>query len=206
MSRCGGTFFLSAGGIMKIKRGAGVVFWGFLFIMVLSFNAFARNAADDNNTGADVQGGAELVTAQGTAVINDGDESSARNAAIRDALRKAVEQSVGVIVSSQTTVENYKLLSDRIYSNTSGYVHDYKIINEGASNNIYNVTIQATIGTKHLKDDLGAIGLLMKQKRMPRVAVIILEQNIGKKRMESSLLPRLGMKVILFPRSIPCMS
>ncbi len=172
---------------MNIKRVAGVVFWGFLFIMVLSFNAFARNAADDNNPGADVQGGAKLVTAQGTAVINNGDESSARNAAIRDALRKAVEQSVGVIVSSQTTVENYKLLSDRIYSNTSGYVHDYKIINEGASNNIYNVTIQATIGTKHLKDDLGAIGLLMKQKRMPRVAVIILEQNIGKKRMESSL-------------------
>ncbi len=171
---------------MNPKRVAEVVFC-ILFLTFLSFNVLTLNAAENNNSGTFALEGTQTVTAQGTAIINNGDESSARNAAINDALQKAVEQVVDTIVSSQTTVEDYKLLSDKIYSNASSYVHDYKIINEGAVNNIYNVTIQATIGTKHLRDDLGAVGLLMKQKRMPRVAVIILEQNIGGKRLESSL-------------------
>jgi hypothetical protein len=171
---------------MNLKRFAEVIV-GILFLTFLSFNVLAQNAADNNNSGTFALEGTKVVTAQGTAIINNGDESSARNAAINDALQKAVEQAVDTIVLSQTTVEDYKLLSDKIYSNASSYVHDYKIINEGAVNNIYDVTIQATIGTKHLRDDLGAVGLLMKQKRMPRVAVIILEQNIGGKRLESAL-------------------
>ena len=174
------------GGSMTIKKVAFGMFLG-LFIMSLPLKVFAGNAAESTNPAAGVQEGTKVVTAQGTAMINNGDESSARNAAINDALRKAVEQAVGTIVSSQTTVENYTLLSDKIYSNTSGYVHDYNIIKEGPNNNLYTVTVQATIGTKHLKDDLGAIGLLMKQKRMPSIAVIILEQNIGQKRLESAL-------------------
>lgn len=158
-----------------------------IFLLVLSFNAFAGEGNGITSSASSAPDNSKTVTAQGTAMINNNDEASARNAAINDAMRKAVEQAIGTIVSSQTTVENYKLLDDKIYSNTSGYVQDYKIVKEGANNNVYTVTIQATIGTAHLKDDLGAIGLLMKQKKMPRVAVIILEQNIGEKRFESAL-------------------
>ncbi len=157
-----------------------------LWSMIASSVAFALNGAGVTSSGTPAQPGTKVVTVQGTGMINNGDESSARDAAIQDALRKAVEQAVGTIVSSQTVVQDYKLLSDKIYSNTSGYVSDYKIINESHTDAVYNVTLQATVGTKHLKDDLSAIGLLMKEKKMPSVAVIILEQNIGAKRFDSS--------------------
>ena len=171
---------------MNRKRVVFIVFLG-LFIMTLPYRVIAGNDEKSTDSVSAAREVTKVFTAQGTAMINNGDESSARNAAINDALRKAVEQAVATLVSSQTTVDNYTLLSDKIYSNTSGYVHDYKIVKEGPNNNLYTVTVQATIGTKHLKDDLGAIGLLMKQKMMPSIAVIILEQNIGHKRMESAL-------------------
>ncbi len=155
-------------------------------LMAFSLNVMAQNGVGITASTHSMET-SRIVTAKGTSMIANGDESSARNAAINDAMRKAVEQAVGAIVSSQTTVENYNLLNDRIYSNTSGYIHDYKILDEGKKDNLYMVTIQATVGTKHLKDDLSAIGLLMKQKKMPRVAVIILEQNIGEKEFESAL-------------------
>ncbi len=171
---------------MGLKKGV-VAVCGAAFFVILSFNAFAQTGSDVTDSTVVLQNNGKVVTVQGTAMINNGDRSSARKAAINDAMRKAVEQAVGVIVSSQTTVENYKLLNDKIYSNTSGYIHNYKILSEGKDKNLYTVTIQATVGTKRLKDDLGAIGLLMKRKKMPRVAVIILEQNIGEKRFESAL-------------------
>ena len=133
---------------MTIKKVAFGMFLG-LFIMSLPLKVFAGNPAESTNPSAGVQEGTKVVTTQGTAMINNGDESSARNAAINDALKKAVEQAVGTIVPSQTTVDNYTLLNDKIYSNTSGYVHDYNIIKEGPNNNLYTVTVQATIGTKH---------------------------------------------------------
>lgn len=165
---------------MTRKRIAGLVAQ-VLLIIVASSAAFALNGADP------AQPGTQVVTVQGTGVINNGDESAARDAAIQDALRKAVEQVVGTIVPSQTIVQNYKQLNDTIYANTAGYVSDYKIVNEGPNTTTYTVTLQATVGMKHLKNDLSAIGLLTRQKKMPNVAVIILEQNIGATRLASSV-------------------
>ena len=81
---------------MTIKKVAFGMFLG-LFVMSLPLKVFAGNAAKSTNPGAGVQEGTKVVTAQGTAMINNGDESSARDAAINDALRKAVEQVLSVL-------------------------------------------------------------------------------------------------------------
>ena len=75
-------------------------------------------------------GDATEVTAVGQAAIMSNDVSMARDKAIEDALRKAVEQAVGAMVSSETVTQNYELLSDKILSKSKGYVRSYKIATE----------------------------------------------------------------------------
>jgi len=122
----------------------------------------------------------QTVSSDGIAAIVDGNTAIARDNAIGDALRKAVEQAVGTMVSAETVVQNFQLLSDKIYSQSQGYIQSYKIQSEGeAEATIYKVTIQAVVSIGGLKNDLTALGLLMQRKGMPRVLFMIAEQNIG---------------------------
>ena len=111
-------------------------------------------------------------------VVND-NKTIARDKALEDALKKAVEQAVGIFVSSEMIVENYSLLSDRIYTKSQGYIQNYKIISESIIEDTYKVNIEATVVLGNLKNDLTAIGLLMARKHKPRVMIMIAEQNIG---------------------------
>ncbi len=127
-------------------------------------------------------GGVKTVEASGTAVIKGGNTALARDSAISDALRKAVEQAVGLIVSSDTAVKNYQLLEDNVYTRTQGYVKDYSITGESISGGTVNVSVRATIATGPLEDDLAAMGLLQKKVERPRVLFMIAEKNIGHRR------------------------
>ena len=117
------------------------------------------------------------VQAKGQAAIYGKDVSQARDKAIDDARRKAVEQAIGSMVSSETVTENFQLISDKILSKSSGYVRRYKILSEGSEEGIYQVTIEAMPGGV-LNSDLQASWRFSKQK-MPRVLAAITEQNIG---------------------------
>ena len=48
------------------------------------------------------------VMVEGVSSIERGRKDIARDHAIKDALRKAVEQAVGTFISSKTVVENYE--------------------------------------------------------------------------------------------------
>ncbi|MDE3117745.1 MAG: flagellar assembly protein T N-terminal domain-containing protein, partial [Nitrospirota bacterium] len=121
----------------------------------------------------------QSVTAEGTAGILGGDQGIARDNAIRDAQRKAVEQAVGTMIASETLVENFQVLRDSIYSKSQGYIQKYDIVKEGAQKDLYNVTISATVAVGPLKNDLGALGLLMARVGKPRTLFMIAEQNVG---------------------------
>ena len=118
-----------------------------------------------------------MVTSEGVASIGN-DRGAARDKAIEDALRRAVEQTVGTMVQSESTVENYKLLSDRIYSQSAGYVKRYQVVSENAEGNLLRVRIEAEVDSGNLNSDLAAIGLLQRRMRYPRVVVMIAEDNI----------------------------
>ncbi|MEK9896941.1 MAG: flagellar assembly protein T N-terminal domain-containing protein, partial [Burkholderiaceae bacterium] len=62
------------------------------------------------------------VTASGAATIYSNNTSSARNQALQNALRQAVEQGVGTFIDSQTLARNYEVIRDEIYSTSQGYV------------------------------------------------------------------------------------
>ncbi len=117
------------------------------------------------------------ITADGVATIGS-DPAAARDKAIEDALRRAVEQAVGTIVESETAVEKYQLLSDRIYSHSSGYVKNYSVVSEKQEGNLMRVTISADVSTGDLTNDLSGIGLLQRRMKYPRIMVSIVEDNI----------------------------
>jgi len=121
----------------------------------------------------------QVIKVEGVGAIVNNDKAIARDNAIEDALRKAVEQAVGTLVSSETMVENFQLLSDSIYTKTEGYIQKYKIMSEAPAENIYKVNIEATVALGNLKNDLAAVGLLMARKHKPRIMIMIAEQNIG---------------------------
>ena len=135
-------------------------------LLFLSSSAFAEEA--------------QTVTADGFGAVIDGNKAIARDNAVKDAQRKAVEQAVGAMISSETAVQNFQLLSDKIFSQSQGYIKSYKIVSEGAQEGtLYRVSIQATVATDGLKNDLGALGLLMQKVEKPSVLFMIAEQNIG---------------------------
>jgi hypothetical protein len=122
----------------------------------------------------------QTVTAEGVGVVIGGDRAIARDQAINDALRKAVEQAVGTMVSSETMVQNFQTLNDRIYTQTQGYIQNYRILSENPGPDVHQVTIQATVALGDLEKDLQALGFLLGQVGKPRIMVFIAEQNVGR--------------------------
>lgn len=121
----------------------------------------------------------QTVTAEGIAGIQGGDKGIARDNALKAAQRQAVEQAVGTMIASETAVENFQVLKDSIYSKSQGYIQKFNIVKEGAQNDLYSVTISATVSTGDIKNDLSALGLLMARVGKPRILFMIAEQNIG---------------------------
>ena len=85
------------------------------------------------------------ATADGVGVIIDNNTALARDQAIQDALRIVVEQAAGVMVASETLVQNYEVLSDQIYSKSQGYIKNYQVTDEKTEQNLYKVTVQAAV-------------------------------------------------------------
>lgn len=123
---------------------------------------------------------ADEILAAGQSVIYDGDTATARDRAIDDALRKAIEQAVGTMVSSDTVTENYQLISDKILSKSKGYVRRYTIESEGKQDaQIYEVKLRAEVASGPLKNDLDGTLAILKAKNMPRMLLMVSEQNVG---------------------------
>ena len=123
-----------------------------------------------------------VVETIGMAAVGEAGEASARDLAIADALRKAVEQAVGTFVSSDTMVENYQVLSDTVYTQAQGFVTGYTITNESQTAGSYLVQVRAEVSTGALSHELDAMGLIQMKVERPRVLFMIAEKNIGQKR------------------------
>lgn len=78
---------------------------------------------------------AEVVTGQ--AVIENGDSSTARENARKDAMRTFVENKVGVHIESSTESVNNMLVRDTVLANSDGYVQINRTVKEWQSGDIY---------------------------------------------------------------------
>lgn len=125
-------------------------------LMIFSCTAFAKTVT---------------VTGEGT------DEYEAT----QDAFRMAVEKAVGVLVDSQTLVEKNMVIQDNIYTQSRGFITDYKVTGKQKTGYGWQVTITATVDdspNSKLMNELTRLGIINVQLRNPKIAVYVPEHHI----------------------------
>ncbi len=120
------------------------------------------------------------VIALGMGSITGGDVAHAKDDAVEDALRNAIEQTLGTLIQSETLAQNFTVVEDNIFSKTQGYIQKYEILEQGKRDAmLYEVKVRAWVRVSDLKDDLDAVATLIRRKKTPRLMVLIDEKNIG---------------------------
>lgn len=115
----------------------------------------------------------QRVTVTGVSAVLDADTTAAVSLARRHALRQAVEQGVGVLVTSATQVQDYAVISDRILSSTSGYVRSYEVVaQEIDAEGGCSITIDAVVDLGQLHQDLQALELAAIVAGEPRIRCV----------------------------------
>lgn len=92
--------------------------------------------------------------------------------ALNNALRQAVEMTMGTNVESNTLVENFQVVRQQILSHTRGFVKSYTILKEEQlDQGAVSLTIEATVDEKNIEDSAIALATLMKMATHPRILV-----------------------------------
>ena len=123
-----------------------------------------------------------LLFAVVTAAFADIDavgEGGSKEQALVSAMRRAVEQGVGVALKSSTTVVDSALVEDKILSHSRGYITSYKVTQELKNVDGFTVTISAQVDIKILRDDLDSLSILRKNIGNPRILVAFSQKGEG---------------------------
>lgn len=143
------------------------IIFSFLFILMFAFSsALKAQDAEDNSA-------FKMVVAQGVGAGPG--RAKARDEAITDAQRKAVEQGVGLYIKSETLVENLTLVSDTIYKESAGFVYTYVVEaeNYNADTDMYWVRINAKVSLQRIEATLVDLCGKLKIAGQPKVIILI---------------------------------
>ncbi len=146
-----------------------------------------RDFAEDHSLDQERTETWEFV-AEGVAAFSPGDEKLvAREQALKDALRNAVEQGIGIFLGSSTLVRNYRVSFDTIFTKAAGYVRTYEILDEWSTEGQYHVKVLAEVGMGSLQGDLMAIETFKRLMDYPRIMVFGKEVVDNEVKAESRL-------------------
>ena len=112
------------------------------------------------------------------ATVQVAGQGATEAAALRDAMRQAIEKQVGVYVDSRTYTENYQVINDRIYTQAEGYIQSFEVISKRQVAGIWQIAINADVRSEQLRADLmsrlqkkALIGINMADPRIGVLAV-----------------------------------
>jgi len=154
-------FDLHQGSVMKR-------FFSLLFLIILVSDIlfpeviFALEEGDDD----------AIFDVEGSAQVKNDDFSHARNAAIQDALLKAVEEATGRLLSPIVMVEKAQAVKTGIFVKAGEYIKNYRIITEKTSVGVYTANIKATVSLTGIKNDLHSMGILKDLPAVPKTAPV----------------------------------
>ncbi len=119
-----------------------------------------------------------------------------RDDAIKQALRKAIEQGAGTQLAGYSTVANYELIRDTIYSRAAGVVSEYKVLRESpGAGGTFEVTVEALVRPSAVAALWGEVQNVLDQIGRPKIMVWIderidgqpAEQSVVESRIEEML-------------------
>ena len=107
-------------------------------------------------------------------------EGLSDDSALKDALRRALEQGGGAEISSHSQVENFQLIRDTVYARAEGIVSDYKVLEKGdGAGGTKFCKIVAKVNKSAIATTWGEVQNVLDQVGRPGVAIHILERIDG---------------------------
>ncbi len=112
------------------------------------------------------EGRVQKVTVEGTSFIDAGNVSLARNLAMEDAKRKAIEAGAGVYVKSESEIDQFGNLFENFFSRSQGFIGKMEIIKEGQRGSDYFISINADVYLDIVLENLSELDILDDHKVM----------------------------------------
>lgn len=116
----------------------------------------------------------EKVTATGVSFFEEGRVAIAREKALDEAKRAAIEQAVGTRIESRTVIENFQVSRDQVFSHATGYLKNMEIVSEQKTDlGTYEVEISAEVEIAALVNDLDRFKKILGWQKNPRVSILV---------------------------------
>lgn len=116
----------------------------------------------------------------GFAEVIGNNQATAKNRAVKDAIRRAVEETVEATLLPEVLLHNYGWISG-IYSNSEDYIHSYMFLSESFDEeyNIYSVTLRITLYPAYIKSLLVSKNVLENDlDARQKVLIIVRERGL----------------------------
>ena len=123
--------------------------------------------------------GVQVAEVIGSSRIYGGNMPAAREVAISNALAGAVAEVALELLHVQAQIEKFQQVNETIYEQMDAYIQDYKVLTEFMNENSYRALVQVTVMRDKIKAQLLDSGLLVEEKRLPKILFFISEENIG---------------------------
>jgi len=108
-----------------------------------------------------------VVTA-GSTIILEGNLARARNMAIANGKRNALERAVMELIPEGIALENYEIINENIYQQHERFIGTYRILSERSRGNVYEATLKSVVAVEKLRETLVTLGLLERDLRSER--------------------------------------
>jgi len=120
----------------------------------------------------------KTVVVMGTGKIRQGNSAKAREKAITGSLVSAVSRVAVELFPLESLIRNFQAFNEMIYGQTDKFIQDYKVLAEFPSTDNYRVMVEATVSIITLKELISSAGILLREKPLPRILVLISNQNL----------------------------
>jgi hypothetical protein len=101
---------------------------------------------------------------------------AAEDEALRDALRKAVEQGAGQFISTVSMTQDYQLVLDRIFTDVKGFVERYKILQKYTQGDVLCIEIEAVVSVDAFRAGWAKLQALIDQWGKRRFMCIVTDK------------------------------
>jgi len=144
--------------------------------LVSALSAFLVLAAAFSSAPGQVVVGAKAVDTWVTVTASAaGTDQKAHDEAVKQALRKAVEQACGVFLTAQSKAQDYQATYDKVFASAVGYVREHKVKRVWVENGVTYAEVTARVSAQKFEEDWAAIAHTKHQENNPRVLIIIAE-------------------------------
>ncbi|MDR1965384.1 MAG: hypothetical protein LBQ36_01625 [Synergistaceae bacterium] len=111
---------------------------------------------------------------EGYAAVKNGDKNAAREDAKREAYRDALEKAIGATVTGITETENFEVIRDKVFSQTTGIVKTMDITREWVDDDgMFRLEAVCKVAVAALDGVLGPV--VIEELGNPRIMIIVQE-------------------------------